>query len=168
MVRLVLAMVIGAIALASSVIAQDNKATVYLYRKDYDFFIYSFVFSRTMSVRFAVADADEAPNELPKIAGLRNKRFMILKLDPGRYWLDTREMNGKLEVELAAGDEKFIRLDQGYSCPTEDNTFGSSSCESRPAGMFVMWSRDARNEMAKMKPISKGDVDDPKLVTIPK
>ena len=171
MLRINCAIVVGAIFACTNVFAQqavvDAKATVYLYRKDNDFFIYSFAFSRTLSVRFAPANSADPPKDLPKIAALRKNRYMILKLDPGRYWFDTRGMDGKLDIEVGPGDERFLRLDAGNHCPTEDDSIGYSTCESRSAGMYVTWSSIARTELKKMKPISKGDVSDHKLVTIP-
>lgn len=148
----------------------DGLATVYLYRKDYDPFIYSFIFSRTMSVKFA--DAETASKDLPKIAKLRKDRYMILKLRPGSYLFDTREMDDKLKLDLKAGDERYLRFDQGYNCPSESEETKNiphltPTCEERRASIFEMSADDGRGELAKMKPIGKGDVKNRSLVIIP-
>lgn len=139
-------------------------ATVYIYRLDYDPFVYSFLLSRRLSVKFAAAD--RASKDLPQIASLRNKHYLILKLAPGSYLFDTRNMHDKYRLDLASGDERYLRWDQGSSCPTEEPSI-SPPCQERTAGIHEMAGDVGRSEISKMKPIGKSDVKERALVTIP-
>ncbi len=170
--RILSIILIGSLAhtLFAQAAADDGKtaqaeATVYAYRLDYDPFLYSFIFSRRLSVKFAPAAGD--PKELPPIASLKNKRYLLLKLAPGSYLFDTRMMHGKLRLDLAAGDVRYLRWDHGEECPTEDPAYGPPTCEGRAAGIYEMASSIGEREITRMKPIGKGDVKDRKLVTIP-
>jgi hypothetical protein len=146
--------------------APAGSARIYVYRWDYDSFIYALVFNRTLSVKFA--EAAGAPKELPTIAGLRKKRYFFMDVAPGKYVFDTRGMTGKLEIEVAAGETRFLRLDQGKECPSEDTTSGlPPSCEDRPASVNLMFTDVARTEMLGVKPIKKGDVSARNLVMVP-
>lgn len=94
-------------------------------------------------------------------------RYLLLKLAPGSYVFDTRMMHGKLRLDLAAGDVRYLRWDHGEECPTEDPIYGPPTCEGRAAGIYEMAPDIGEREITRMKPIDKGDVKDRRLVIVP-
>jgi hypothetical protein len=78
-------------------------------------------------------------------------------------------MSDKLHIDVTSGEERFLRLDQGYDCPGDDNeaSYLPPTCEDRSAGIFEMTNDVGRREIARMKPIGKADVKVRSLVIIP-
>ena len=145
---------------------EKNLATVYVYRYDYDIVFPGLWFlTKTLPVYFAEGSYPRI--KLRKIAGLRNKRYFVMRLSPGTYSFDTTGMAGKLKLEMVAGNEYYLRLDRGEDCGDETDIFGNKTCEDRAAAVYLEPPEQARIEMQKVKPIKPNNVQDRKLVIIP-
>lgn len=165
--KIVIAMVIAAGAVIPSV-AQADAAEVYVYRKDRDFYVYSFIFTKRLPVWFA--DASGRIEDKRTLASLKQGRYFKLSLPPGTYFFDTRHFSGSTKIELAAGERRFLRLDHGTRCGTaDDNSPGweAGGCTSKSPYIEVMPETDALAHFAHLKPIDKGDVKERNFVTIP-
>ncbi|MEO7660351.1 MAG: hypothetical protein ABIV48_12120 [Pyrinomonadaceae bacterium] len=94
-----------------------------------------------------------------------------MKLKPGRYLFDTRMMMGKLAVDLAAGEQRYLRWDHGNECPSVDpmdyTAAITNDCEQRGAAIFEMLPEKGRTEIKKIKPVNKSDVKARNLIIIP-
>lgn len=142
-------------------LSEKEFGTVYVYRKDYDVVVLWFL-TKTLPVYFT----EDAGVKQRKIAGLRKKSYFMLRLPPGDYFFDTTRMRGKLKLEVAAGGEYYLRLDQGQDCPSND-CMGPSDCEDRNPSVEIMSPERGRQEILKVKPIQPKHVRDRKLVIIP-
>jgi hypothetical protein len=142
-------------------VTEKEPATVYVYRFDYDWMI-PWIFNKTLPVYFTEGKGAKQR----KIAGLRRKRYFMLRLPPGSYFFDTRLMRGKLKLEAVAGGEYYLRVDQGTDCPNNGGC-DSSDCTDRNPSVELMPLERAREEMLKVKPLKPNNVQDHKLVIIP-
>lgn len=140
-------------------VSEKEPATVYVYRFDYDWNVP--LFNRTLPVYFAEGEGAKQR----KIAGLRKKRYFMLRLPPGSYLFDTQKMRGKLKLLIEAGGEYYLRVDQGMDCPSSCDV--NSDCSDRFQSIEVMPPERARKEMLKVKPLKPNNVQDRKLVIIP-
>ena len=150
--------------------SKQGLATVYVYRRDEgviaaNFFLW---FKKTRPVYFREYLSDGSKQKNKKIASLKNKHYFILRLSPGRYIFDT-QMAGNFKLEVAAGAEYHLRLDQGNDCPEEDSGYSPlpSGCQSTNASIVRVSPERWMQEMSVLKPIKSGDVKDRKLVIIP-
>ena len=155
----------------SGQLSEQGLATVYVYRLDEgvvaaNLFLW---FKKTRPVYFREHLSDGPKQKNKKIAALKNKHYFILRLPPGKYIFDTRLMWGNLKLEVAAGGEYHLRLDQGNDCPSEDPDywFVQSTCESRSAAIERVSPERWRADMSALKPIKRGEVKDKRLVLIP-
>ncbi|HEV8590526.1 MAG TPA: hypothetical protein VGQ55_00370 [Pyrinomonadaceae bacterium] len=160
---------LAAVAASAQTPASDknkNIATVYLYRLDRESFIYSFVFTRKMPVRFG----DASDQKGRTIAGLKKKHYIVLRLPPGSYFFDTKYMSEAVKVDLAAGDERYLRFDHGKYCGTADEkkeSWEQPTCEEQSPYIEIMAADKARWEIIKTKPISNSDIKDHSIVIVP-
>lgn len=148
---------------------QQDYATIYIYRHDYGLVASSvfLFFKKTRAVYFREGPA-KPKQKNRKIAALRNKQYFVMHLPAGKYVFDTRMMWGNLELDVVAGREYYLWVDQGHSCPSEDPMMsGPSMCESRSASISSVPLEQWEKENDELKPIKKGDVKDRKLVIIP-
>ncbi len=146
-------------------VSKKDLATVYVYRYDYDPVAFWFL-TKTLPVYFG--EGASAVQKLRKIAGLRKKRYFVMRLSPGAYTFDTKGMYGKLKLDVAAGKEYYLRFDQGYDCwdDSEDVT-GHRVCEDRNPAIRIEHPLQGQYELSKVKPIKPNNVQDSKLVIIP-
>jgi hypothetical protein len=154
----------------ASQLPEQGRATVYVYRLDEGVIVANLFlwFRKTRPVYFSERSGAGLKRKNRKIAALRNKQYFMLRLPPGKYVFDTRSMRGHLEMDVVAGGEYYLRVDQGNDCPSEDpNMIGPPTCEDRNASIESVpperWGRD----MPMLKPISSGGVKDRGLVIIP-
>lgn len=146
--------------------SEKDLATVYVYRYDYGIVFPGFWFlNKTLPVYFG--EGAYPRMRLRKIAGLRKKRFFMMRLPPGAYSFDTRRMSGKLKLEVAAGGEYYLRVDQGQDAPDDTDVLGQRTSEGRTAGLDIMPPEVAREQLRKVEPIKPKNVQDRKLVIIP-
>jgi hypothetical protein len=147
----------------ASQLPQQGLATVYVYRLDEDGVVTNFFFwfRKTRPVYFS-----ERPGGLKRknreIAALRNKQYFMMRLRPGKYIFDTRSMWRHLELEVVAGGEYYLWVDQGCDCGYDD-----SSDENRNAAIVSVSPERWRNAISALKPIKSGDVKDRQVVIIP-
>lgn len=146
-----------------------SQATIYIYRTDEMPFPMSFIFSRRMSVRFGQMEKGGEPKKLAHIASLGRNRYAILKLAPGRYFFGTRRMDGKLQLDLKAGETRYLRWDEGYDCPSKDysDPMPQLECEGQRPSVIETPLDAGSREIVKTKPIANSDVKDRHLVIIP-
>lgn len=155
----------------SSQLSEQSLATVYVYRLDEGVVVANlfFWFRKTRPVYFREHLSDEPNQKNKKIAALKNKHYFILRLPPGKYIFDTRLMWGNLKLEVAAGGEYHLRLDQGNDCPDEDSDYTTiqSPCQSKNASIERVSPEQWRKDMSVLKPIKSGEVKDRRLIIIP-
>lgn len=144
---------------------ENNFAAVYVYRIDSGSVVFWFL-TRTMAIKFGTRVNSEPQRR--EIAGLKNKRYFILRLPPGKYNFKTEQMYGSLDLEVAANTEYYLRADQGFDCPSEPpNHIGVPSCVSETPSIYVVPPDKGRAEIVKTKPIKLKNVKDKKLVVVP-
>ncbi len=153
---------------ATSQTSHQDLTTVYVYRYDEGTVVLGFLI-KTRPVYFNDRSGSGPKPENIKIAGLRNKRYFVLRLPPGKYNFDTRLMWGRLELEVAAGSEYYLRLDQGNDCPSEDPAYAylPPTCEDRTASIHPVSRERWEKDKSVLDPIKSGDVKDRRLVIIP-
>ena len=151
-----------AVAGAAPTARGKDLATVYIYRYDSHG---SLFFNQALPVSYG--EGSFPGMKLRKIAGLRNKRYFTMRLPPGTYSFDTTGRAGKLKLEVAAGGEYYLRLDEGEFCVGESDTFSDKKCEIRNTALHVETAGQARGHLSGVKPIKPKDVRDRKLVIIP-
>ena len=164
----VVMLVLGMMAAAVPAAAQKQTGEVYLYRKDREYFLYSFIFTRKLPVWFADPTGDIEAHRT--IASLKRGRYFKLSLSPGTYFFDTKYFSGSAKIELAAGERQFLRFDHGTYCGSEDKdrkTWETPSCEEKDPYIEVMTEAEALTDLMKLKPISKGDVKEKGFVIVP-
>jgi hypothetical protein len=143
---------------------------VYVYRLDDGVVVTNFFFwfRKTRPVYFSERLGAGLKRKNREIAALRNKQFFMVRLPPGKYILDTRSMWGHLEIDVVAGGEYYLWVEQGNDCPSEDpNMIGSSTCDSRNASIVSVSPERWGKDMSVLEPIRSGDVKDRSLVIIP-
>ncbi len=150
---------------------EQGHATVYVYRLD-DGLVVSNVFlwfKKTRPVYFSERLGDGVKRKHRKIAALRNKQYFMLRLPAGKYVFDTRMMWGNFELDVVAGGEYYLWVDQGNYCTTEDPMMmmGTTNCETRSASINSVPPERWGKAMSVLEPIRSGDVKDRKLVIIP-
>ncbi len=154
----------------ASQLPEQCLATVYVYRLDEgvvaaNLFLW---FKKTRPVYFSERLSAGLKRKNRKIAALRNKQYFMLRLPPGKYIFDTRLMWGHAELDVAAGGEYYLRLDQGNDCPSEyPGMIGPPTCEDRSASIEGVSPERWAKDMATLRPIKSGDVKDRGLVIIP-
>jgi hypothetical protein len=151
-------------------IPEQRLATVYVYRLDEDMVVANFFlwFRKTRPVYFSEGPSASLRRKNRKIAALRNKQYLMLRLPPGTYVFDTRLMRGHLELHVVADGEYYLWLDQGNDCGDEDNDMiGPSTCEDRGASIKSVLPERWAKDRSMLKPIKSGDVEDRRLVIIP-
>lgn len=145
--------------------AAEGRATVYIYRVDNTGLFWPF--RSSLPIYFGQVGVGEYKQR--NIADLREKRYFMMRLEPGTYTFDTRGMPEKLWLELKAGDEYYLRVDEGDGCERRpydpDAKFDCNGVT--PASIKRMESEKARAEMREAKPISKDQAKDRSLVIIP-
>ena len=148
--------------------SQTNLATVYVYRLDEGIPGFWFLM-KSLPVYLGERINTRNNQKKTRIAMLKNKRYFMVRLTPGKYLVDTRWMWGRLELEVAAGSEHYLRLDRGNDCPSEDSNITSipDPCEASDPFVMSVPKERWRAERIKLKPIKAGDVKDRKLVIIP-
>lgn len=146
---------------------QLELATIHVYRRDRDLVAFWFL-TKTLPVYFG--DHGQALRELPKIAGIRNKQYFVMRVPAGNYYFDTYRMSGKLELDLAAGGEYYLRVDRGRDCAggTACDPYDRDGCEDRNPSIEIVPPAVAIEEMSSLKPIAAKNIKDRKLVSIPK
>ena len=147
---------------AASTARGKDLVTVYIYRYDSHG---NLLFNQALPVSYGEGPPHGV--KLRKIAGLRKKRYFTMRLPPGTYSFDTTGMSGKLKLEVAAGGEYYLRLDEGDYCVGENDTFSDKKCEIKKTAIFVETPEQARGHLSGVKPIEPNDVRDRKLVIIP-
>ncbi len=154
----------------ASQLPEQGHATVYVYRLDHGLVVSNVFlwFKKTRPVYFSERSDNEPKRKNRKIAALRNKQFFMMRLPAGKYVFDTRMMWGHLELEVVAGGEYYLWVDQGYNCPTEDpSMMGTTNCEGRSASVSSVPPEQWEKDKSVLQPIRSGDVKDRKLVIIP-
>jgi hypothetical protein len=148
--------------------SDKDLATVYVYRLDEGTVVLGFL-SKTLPVYLGERDKAVGQQKKIKLAGLKNKRYFMLRLPAGRYVFDTRLMWGHLNLEVAAGGEYYLRLDRGNDCPSEDPDYNylPSTCVDRNPFVESVSPAQWSEEMTRLKPVTAGDVKERKLVIIP-
>lgn len=129
--------------LASFIHPQEEiKATVYVYQPRH---------VRTLG---KVAPAVFLDDKL--IAKLDGTRFFVVKLQPGKHVFRLKDKKrGGVEMGFEANKTYYIRMDM-----REGFTVGAS-------GLTVIAPEQGSYEIKQMKPIEKGDIKDPSVVSIP-
>ena len=147
--------------------SDKDLATIYVYRYDHDGTFPGFWFlTKTLSVYFG--EGSYPRQRLRKIAGLRKRRYFMMRLPPGTYSFDTTDMAGKLKLEAAAGGTYYLRFEQGKNCGDDSpDVFGNPTCVERRPGVHIEAWEQARKELLKVKPINPKNVQDGKLVIVP-
>jgi hypothetical protein len=155
-------------ATAPSPASNKDLATVYVYRLD-DGIVAFWFLSKTLPVYLGERANTRDEQKKIKIAMLKNKRYFMVRLPPGKYTFDTRLMRGHLDLEIAAGGEYYLRLDRGNDCLDEDSNYTSipNPCVDANPSVMSVPSERWRAEKLKLKPIKAGDVKERKLVIIP-
>ena len=153
-----------------SKLPEQGFATVYVYRLDEGNVVTNLFlwFKKTRSVSLSEQSSARHKQKSRKIAALRNKQYFMLQLPSGKYIFDTQSMWGNLKIDVVAGGEYYLRVDQGNDCPSEDPTMiGASTCESRNASITSVPPERWVNDSPVLQPIRSGDVKDRKLVIVP-
>jgi len=146
--------------------AARGRATVYVYRVDVTGLFWPF--RSTLPVYFGRAGAGAYKQR--NIAGLREKRYFSMSLEPGLYSFDTRGMPDKLWLDVEAGGEYYLRMNEGDGCerrPYYDPDIKYDCDGVTPAAIEQIEPEKARAEMLEARPIRKGQAKDRKLVNIP-
>lgn len=148
---------------------ENGLATVYIYRFDEDTVVSNlfFWFIKARPVYFGDPPSQGAKPSYRKIAALRNKEYFLMRLPARTYIFKTRSMWGRLEIDLAAGFEYHLWVDQGKDCPTEDPTWGPPSCEDRTASITKVTSDRWLEHKTSLRPIRNKQAKDRSLVLIP-
>ena len=149
---------------------EQSPATVYVYRLDEGVVVANLFlwFRKTRPVYFSERLTGGFKRKNRKIAALRNKQYFMLRLPPGKYIFDTRLMWGHAELDVAAGGEYYLRLDQGNDCGSEEpGRIGPPTCEDRSASIERVSPERWAKDMTMLRPIKRGDVKDRGLVIIP-
>jgi hypothetical protein len=150
----------------------QGLATVYVYRLDEGVVVTNLFlwYRKTRPVYFSEQPSAGLKRKNRKIAELRDKQYFMLRLPPGKYIFDTRSMRGHLEMDVVAGGEYYLWVDQGNDCADDEGdipTAVANPCESRNASIVSVPPERWREAMSKLKPIRSGDVRDRRLVIIP-
>ena len=145
-----------------------NLATVYVYRLDEGIPGFWFLMKRLpvyLGERLNTRDNQKKT----KIAMLKNKHYFMVRLTPGKYVVDTKWMWRRLELEVSAGGEYYLRLDRGNDCPDEHFNITSipDPCEASDPFVTSVAPERWRAEKLQLRPIKAGDVKARKLVIIP-
>ncbi|MBV9960150.1 MAG: hypothetical protein JO360_17120 [Acidobacteria bacterium] len=157
-------------ASAAAVTGDKELATVYVYRLDEGTVVLKFL-SKTLPVYLGEREQDGDVGKKLKLAGLRNSRYFMLRLRPGKYVFDTRLMWGHLNLEVAAGQEYYLRLDRGNDCPSVDPDdkylAPISTCEDRNPFVESVTPGRWSEAMKLLKPVTAKEVGERQLVIIP-
>jgi hypothetical protein len=143
----------------------ESLATIYIYRNDMRKLPAEWLL-RTYPIKFS-------PQTHPKtsmrtIATLRNNRYLMMQLLPGKYIFNTKQSAGNLGLEVIAGETYFLYLDRGNVCPPPDEFVnGSINCLDRSASIMKVLSTVGQSEIRKLFPIEEKDIKEPTLVLIP-
>ena len=146
--------------------AVNDKATIYVYRRDREFFIYSFAFSRKLNVIFA--GPEDKLGQTRRIARLKGKHHFTLEVPPGKYYFGTKSSGSVVDLEALAGGKYYVRYDQGKHCGTDTNKgWETGGCtESPPYVELVTDASVIAKDLSDLKPIGNSDRKDP-IVQIP-
>lgn len=119
---------------------QEEKATVYVYSLQH--------------VKTLWRAAFDVYIDEKKVAKLDGERVFVVRLVPGRHVFRSKDKKrGGLDMEFEAGKTYHVRMDM-----REGATVG-------PAGFSLVPIENATYELKRMKPIKKGDIKDPDIVS---
>jgi hypothetical protein len=141
-------------------------ATVYVYRLDESAVASNlfFWFKKTRPVYFSER-LGGVKRKNRTIASLRNKQYFMVRLPPGKYIFDTRATYGNLELDVVAGLNYYLWVDQGSDCPDSDSI--GFQCDSRNASVVIATVDRWQMATFQLKPIKSGNVKDRQLVIVP-
>ena len=144
---------------------ESTFATIHVFRQDREFFAWGFLI-RTLPIYFG--ERVDARGKLPKIAGIRNQRYFVMRIPAGKYLFDTQKMRGKLELEVAAGGEYYLLVDHGLDCPgVSPSVSEDAECYNRNPSIEIAQRDEALPVIAILKPIDRKHIKDAKLVSVP-
>jgi hypothetical protein len=88
------------------------------------------------------------------LANLDGTRFFIVRLEPGTHAFHLKDKKrGGIEKDFRSGEVYYVRMDM-----REGATVGAS-------GLVLMSRENGEFDLRQMKPVSEGDIKDPKRVT---